>query len=148
MKDGQFFLVELYREWFTKLVSPAEFPRRHSCYVIKGITLIPRLIWWPFRSLFIQSTIKSYFHASSIELYFIQCICENFLRCFSVYLQTFARITTLEIVNKMHEHINLKNYPLLRHHYINQPWLFPISMNLIDAKLITKGLSIFLRQAN
>ena len=80
----------------------------------------------------------------SIEFYFIQCICENLLRCFSIYLQIFARITTIEIVNHMHEHINRKHYPLLRHH----PWLFPISINSIDAKLITKGLSIFFRQAN
>jgi hypothetical protein len=123
----------------------------HVVFIYLGITLIPRLIWWPFRSLFFQSTIKSYFRASSIELYFLQCICENLLRCFSVYLQIFARITTLQIVNQMHEQINLKKYPLLsllRHHHLNQPWLFPISMNLIDAKLITKGLSIFLRQAN
>lgn len=116
-----------------------------------GITLLPRLIWWPLRTFFFQSTIKSYFRASSIELYFIQCICENFLRCFSVYLQIFARMTTLEIVNHMHEHINVKNYPLLsilRHHHINQSWSFILPMNLIDKKLIIKGLSIFLRQAN
>ncbi|CAF3831852.1 unnamed protein product [Adineta steineri] len=118
-----------------------------------GITLIPRLIWWPFRSLFIRSTIKSYFYASSIELYFLQCICENILRCFSIYLQIFARITTLEIVNQMHEHTNLIKYPLLlllRHHYhhLKQSWSFLLSLHLIDANLITKGLSIFLRQAN
>lgn len=52
----------------------------------------------------------------------------------------------------MHENINRKRYPLLlllRHHndHLEHPWLLPISMNLIDAKLITKGLSIFLRQA-
>ncbi len=119
--------------------------------IFLGITLLPRLIWWPFRSLFFHSTIKSYFYASSIELYFIQCLCENFLRCFSVYLQIFARMSTLEIVNQMHEDINLKNYSLLsllRHHHIQQPWSLPISMNLIDARLITKGLSIFFRQAN
>ncbi|CAF1208566.1 unnamed protein product, partial [Rotaria sordida] len=98
-----------------------------------GITLLPRLIWWPFRSFFFHSTIKSYFRASSIELYFIQCICENFLRCFSVYLQIFARITTLDIVNQMHEHTNIKNYPLLsllrhhHHHNIKQPWSFLLS---------------------
>ncbi|CAF0812868.1 unnamed protein product [Rotaria sp. Silwood1] len=116
-----------------------------------GITLLPRLIWWPFRSFFFDSTIKSYFRASSIELYFIQCICENFLRCFSVYLQIFARITTLDIVNQMHEHINLNNYPLLsllRHQHMKKPWSFLLSMSLIDARLIKKGLSIFLRQAN
>jgi hypothetical protein len=116
-----------------------------------GITLFPRLLWWPFRSFFFHTTIKSYFRASFIELYFLQCLCENILRCFSVYLQIFARISTLEIVNQMHESINLKNYPLLsllRHHHIQQPWSLPISMNLIDAKLIRKGLSIFLRQAN
>jgi hypothetical protein len=116
-----------------------------------GITLLPRLIWWPFRSFFFHPTIKSYFHASSIELYFIQCICENILRCFSVSLQLFARITTLEIVNQMPEHTNLTKYPLLsllRHHHINLPWSFLLLMNPIDAKLITKGLSIFLRQAN
>jgi len=116
-----------------------------------GITLLPRLIWWPFRSIFIHTTIKSYFRASSIELYFLQCICENILRCFSLYLQIFARMSTLEIVNQMHEHINLKNYPLLsllRHRHIEQPWSLSLLMNLIDARLITKGLSIFLRQAN
>lgn len=116
-----------------------------------GISLTPRLIWWPFRSFFLNTTIESYFRASSIELYFIQCICENFLRCFSVYLQIFARMTTLEIVSEMHEHINLKHYPLLsllRHHHMKQPWQFLLSLNLIDAKLIRRGLSIFLRQAN
>ncbi len=119
-------------------------------YVL-GLTLLPRLIWWPFRSLFFHSTIKSYFRASSLELYFLQCLCENILRCFFIYLQIFARLSTLEIVNQMHEHINRKNYPLLlllRHNHIEQPWSLPISMHLIDAKLITKGLSIFLRQAN
>jgi hypothetical protein len=127
--------------------------RFKSIYFSKfsGITLLPRLIWWPFRTFFFHSTIKSYFRASSIELYVIQCICENILRCFSVYLQIFARITTLEIVNQMHEHTNLTKYPLLsllRHHHINLPWSFLLSMNLFDAKLIAKGLSIFLRQAN
>ncbi len=60
-------------------------------------------------------------------------------------------MSTLEIVNQMHEHINLQNYPLLsllRHRHIEQPWSLSLLMNLIDAKLITKGLSIFLRQAN
>jgi hypothetical protein len=60
-------------------------------------------------------------------------------------------MSTLEIVNQMHEHINLKNYPLLsllRHHHIEQPWPLSILINLIDPRLITKGLSIFLRQAN
>jgi hypothetical protein len=117
-------------------------------FVFLGLTLLPRLIWWPFRSLFFHSTIKSYFHASSIELYFLQCFFENFLRCFFIYLQIFARMSTIEIVNQMHEHINRKAYPLLsllqQQHY----WSLPISMHLIDRKLITKGLSIFLRQAN
>ncbi|CAF1643878.1 unnamed protein product [Adineta ricciae] len=118
-----------------------------------GLTCIPRLLWWPIRRLCLQATLNSYFHASSIELYFLQCICEPYLRCFSIYLQLFARLTTIEIVNQMHVHPNLDKYPLLillrhHHHHLKQPWSFLLSINLIDAKLISSGLSFFLRQAN
>lgn len=116
-----------------------------------GLTLFPRLIWWPFRRYFIRSTLECYFRASSIELYFLQCLGENLLRCFSIYLQIFARLSTLEIVNEMSESINRKAYPLLllfREYSIEQPWSLFIPMHLIDAKLITNGLSLFYRQAN
>jgi hypothetical protein len=115
-----------------------------------GITTMPRLIWWPFRSLLFNSSIESYFRASFIELYILQCICENILRCSSVYLQVFARMATLDIVNHMHEHIHRKKYPLLYvlRHRFSQPWLFfSLFMNAIDLRQITQGLSVFRRQA-
>ena len=144
--------IEVFLSSFDRVMTSSLTRRliRDPIDILSGLTLLPRLIWWPFRSLFLHSTISSYFRASSIELYFIQCVCENILRCFSVHLQVLARLTTLEIVHHMHEHINRIKYPLLSllQHRFDQPWLLPISMNLIDAKLISKGLSIFFRQAD
>ena len=81
---------------------------------------------------------------SNIEIIFscvIQCIFENLVRCLSVYLQIFARLTTIEIVNQMHEPIHRKNYPFL---YSYRSWLWPLSMD----DYFTQSLSIFFRQIN